>query len=139
MDNPDLISAMGDGPFVEVVRHFLEYILEHGGINTSGTQFSSSQIEDFLQNSPPVEKSTLEEEDQECSICMSKYGIGRGNKEPATKSEQGLLGEEAPESPVKLPCGHVFGDWCIKKWLLTQHASCPACRFQFRPVRSIDS
>lgn len=136
MDNPDLISVMGDGPFVEVVRHFLEYILEHEGINTSGTQFSSSQIEDFLQTSPPVDKSTLEEEDQKCSICMSEY---RGNNEPVTKSEQGLLGEEASESPVKLPCGHVFGDLCIKEWLLTQHASCPLCRFQFRPVRSIDS
>lgn len=102
----------------------------------SGTQFSPSQVEDFLQTSSPVEISTLEKDDQKCSICMSEYVKERGDtNKPAMESEQGLLGEDAPENPIKLPCGHVFGEWCIKAWLLKQRASCPVCRFQFRPVR----
>lgn len=102
----------------------------------SGTQFSPSQVEDFLQTSSPVGISTLEKDDQKCSICMSEYVKGKGDtNKPAMESEQGLLGEDAPENPIKLPCGHVFGEWCIKAWLLKQRASCPVCRFQFRPVR----
>lgn len=136
-DNPDLIWAI---PFLEIVGQFLGHIPEHEGINKSGTQFSPSQVEDFLQTSSPVGISKLEKDDQRCSICMSEYVKERGDtKKPAVESEQRLLGEDAPENPIKLPCGHVFGEWCIKAWLLKQRASCPVCRFQFRPVRWVDS
>ena len=47
--------------------------------------------------------------------------------------DQGLPGEELPESATKLPCGHIYGDWCIKTWLLAHPATCPECRFRFRP------
>lgn len=102
----------------------------------SGIQFSPCQVEDFLQTLARVEISTLGTDDVKCSICKLEYGKGRGNTtEPASNSGQGLPGEETPEYPVKLSCGHVFGDWCIKTWLLVQPASCPICRFQFQPVR----
>ena len=139
-DNPDLIWTLGEASFLEVVRYFLDSVLEHEGINKRGAQFSPSQVEDFLQTSSPVGISTLEKDDQKCSICMSEYVKERGDtNKPVMESEQGLLGEDAPEKPIKLPCGHVFGEWCIKVWLLKQRASCPICRFQFRPVQSIDS
>lgn len=101
----------------------------------TGIQFSLSQVEDFLQTVCPVEISSLGTDDTECSICMEEYGKERGNiTGPASDAEQRLLGEETPEYPLKLSCRHVFGDWCIKTWLLKQ-PSCPTCRFQFRPVR----
>lgn len=102
----------------------------------TGIQFSLSQVEEFLQTLGPVEISSLSTDDMKCSICMEEYGKERGNiTGPASDAEQRLPGEETPEYPLKLSCRHVFGDWCIKTWLLRQPASCPACRFQFRPVR----
>lgn len=102
----------------------------------SGIQFSPCQIEDFLQTLDRVEISTLGTDDLTCSICKLEYGKGRGNTtEPVSGSGQALPGEESPEYPVKLSCGHVFGNWCIKTWLLGRPASCPACRFQFQMVR----
>jgi hypothetical protein len=38
----------------------------------------------------------------------------------------------ATHQPVKLPCKHIFGHECIKKWLRTGHGnntSCPNCRY----------
>lgn len=102
----------------------------------SGIQFSSSQVEEFLQTLSRVEISTLGTDNVKCSICKQEYGILREDStELASGSDQGLPGEETPEYPVKLSCGHVFGEWCIKTWLLGQPASCPTCRLQFEPVR----
>lgn len=101
-----------------------------------GIQLSPSQFEDFLKTSARVEMGALESDEVECSICKLEYGTYRGeetnNTEPAL--DQGLPGEGISEQPVKLPCGHLFGEWCIKIWLLEQLASCPICRIQFKPV-----
>lgn len=104
----------------------------------SGIQFSPSQVDEILQTSARVEINTFEADELNCSICKLEYGTERGNamstEQSASGSDQGLPGEEAPEQPVKLSCGHIFGEWCIKTWLLEQSASCPICRFQFEPV-----
>lgn len=83
-----------------------------------------------------MEIGALETDDMECSICKLEYGTYRGEEISSTESvlDQGLPGEESTEQPVKLCCGHLFGEWCIKTWLLEQPASCPVCRFQFKPV-----
>ena len=102
----------------------------------SGIQFSPSQVEEFLQTLSRVEIGTLGTDNKKCSICKQEYGTTRGGSTKlASDSNQGLPGEEVPEHPVKLSCTHVFGEWCIKTWLLGQPASCPVCRFQFEPVR----
>lgn len=101
----------------------------------SGVQFSSSQVEDFVNALPRVEISSLGTDDLKCSICKLEYGKERAiSTEPGSDSDQGLPGEGMPEYPVKLSCGHVFGDWCIKTWLLLQPASCPTCRVHLQPV-----
>lgn len=102
-----------------------------------GIQLSPEQVDEFVQASARVEIGAPESDEMECSICKLKYGTYRGEEilgtEPAL--DQGLKGEDAPEQAVKLPCGHVFGDWCIKTWLLeVPAASCPTCRYQFKPV-----
>ena len=104
---------------------------------SGGIQFSASQVDNFLRILPRVEISILDKEEEKCSICKLEYGTKRGGTtctEPASESDQGLPGEELPEQPVKLSCGHVFGEWCIKTWLLEQPASCPTCRLQFEPT-----
>ena len=95
--------------------------------------------------------STLEGEGGEvtCSICLQEYGTGRGSEGEITTSgggtteqsapasgkfdndQEGFPSEEAPEYPVKISCGHVNGERCIKRWLLEQPASCPTCRLHF--------
>lgn len=102
-----------------------------------GFQFTTGQVDDFIQTLARVEISTLHVDDAKCPICKLDYGTQRGetaSSESATNSDQGLPGEDAPEQPVRLSCGHVFGEWCIKTWLLEQRATCPTCRFQFEPI-----
>ena len=62
---------------------------------------------DQLQN---VGLSDLPDDCQSCNICMDQY-----------------YSAENPESPVRLPCQHVFGRNCISKWSVTNN-SCPLCR-----------
>lgn len=102
-----------------------------------GFQFTASQVADFVQTLAQVEINTLQMDEAKCSICKLEYGTRRGDttsSEPASNSDQELQGEDAPEQPVKLSCGHLFGEWCMKTWLLEQPASCPTCRLQFEPI-----
>ncbi|KAH0544490.1 hypothetical protein FGG08_001388 [Glutinoglossum americanum] len=57
---------------------------------------------------------SLSEEDRTCSICMDPFG----EVEPTSGT---------CETPLKLPCGHIFGSACIRTWL-KEHCTCPACR-----------
>lgn len=121
------ILANDDGDFIDY---------QADGEEGTGIRFSPSQVEDFLQTLSPVEISTLRTDDTKCSICKEEYGKERGKSTNlVSDADQRLPGEETSEYPVKLSCRHVFGDWCIKAWLLRQPASCPTCRFQFGPVR----
>lgn len=101
----------------------------------SGIQLSPNQVDEFMQTLSRVEIGTLGTDDLSCSICKEEYGKQRGDStEPASGSDPRLPGEEMPEQPVELSCRHVFGEWCIKTWLLEQPASCPTCRFHFKPL-----
>lgn len=101
----------------------------------SGIQLSPDQVDEFMQNLSRVEIGTLGTDDLNCSICKEEYGTQRGDStEQASGSDPRLPGEEMPEHPVELPCRHVFGEWCIRTWLLQQPASCPTCRFHFKPA-----
>ena len=101
----------------------------------NGVQFTPSQVEGFMQTSSRVEIGTLGADDLRCSICKEEYGKQRGESPgPTSKMDPRLPDDEMPEYPVKLSCGHVLGEWCIKTWLLAHPASCPTCRYQFRPV-----
>lgn len=102
------------------------------GEERTGIRLSPSQVEDFLQTLSPVEISSLRMDDKKCSICKEEYGTERGNSTNlASDTDQRLSGEGVPEYPVRLSCRHVFGNWCIKAWLLREPASCPTC---FVPV-----
>lgn len=102
----------------------------------NGIQFSPGQVENFIQTLSRVEMDTLGADDRSCSICKEEYGKQRGENstQPASEINPRLPDDEMPEYPVKLSCGHVLGECCIKTWLLAQPASCPTCRRQFRPA-----
>ncbi|GMP59664.1 hypothetical protein CsSME_00022864 [Camellia sinensis var. sinensis] len=46
-----------------------------------------------------------------CTVCMEAF---------LQSAEEGTVGEQ-------IPCGHVYHDTCIAKWL-SLHDSCPLCR-----------
>lgn len=116
----------------------MEFVDDDDDEEESGIQFSPSQVDGFLQTLAPVEVSRLEADEVECPICMLEYGTQRGNnpgmEQSALGSDHGVPSEEVPEQPVKLACGHIFGEWCMKKWLLEQPGSCPICRVRLQPA-----
>lgn len=108
-------------------------------------QFTPEQVDEFLQSLPRVKSSSMSKEEQRCEICSFEYGEVRGilaapvpgkgkTRMSVPEVEEGLPGEELPELAAKLPCGHIYGEWCIKTWLLERPATCPTCRHCFQPV-----
>ena len=73
--------------------------------------------EAFLRNLPQVGEDELPD-DKQCGICREKFG----------KAE---LHAEAMEIPVRLPCQHIVGSDCIRKWVSPEEHgknTCPFCR-----------
>lgn len=72
----------------------------------------------------PINLQDLAEENWTCRICALTYGTGDT--------------DEDIEFPIQLPCQHVFGEKCIRKWLGENmdvgHSSntCPIRRAQIR-------
>lgn len=58
---------------------------------------------------------TLSAEERRCTICLQDIGDGDA------------------DSPVRLPCLHVFGDRCIKRWL-EEEGTCPLCRYDYSNI-----
>ena len=63
----------------------------------------------FLDQLPDMSLNDLQSEAR-CDICFETFGR-----------------TEDPESPTRLPCGHVLGKSCISQWVETSN-SCPLCR-----------
>lgn len=68
----------------------------------------------FVASLPSIKPCDLgpASEDQTCSICLTEYG-------EKYRSEK--------KFPTMLPCRHIFGADCLKRWLKDQD-SCPFCR-----------
>ncbi|KAL8985405.1 MAG: hypothetical protein Q9205_000897 [Flavoplaca limonia] len=62
-------------------------------------------------------------DDNECSICLESFSTsGQGQRNQTA---------DVGETPVSLPCGHVFGFTCIERYLSPfgeARNSCPICR-----------
>lgn len=72
-------------------------------------------IKRFLEALPEIPIENLSEENKSCNICMEQF----------TDDDDNV------EKPVSLRCGHVFGSFCIRTWVMSSNASqptCPMCR-----------
>lgn len=98
----------------------------------SGARRPHNEVEGILTTLSRVEIRLLEADDLKCLICQSEYGEERGDiTNPVSDFDEELPDPQAPESPMILPCGHLFGDLCMYKWLREpQPASCPLCRYK---------
>lgn len=50
-----------------------------------------------------VELEDIELENRECDICRESFGSSEGGR--------------SSETPVSLPCGHIFGKDCLSSWI----------------------
>jgi hypothetical protein len=56
-----------------------------------------------------VTENDIEAENDECTICFDKLSVG--------------------DSALRIPCGHLFHDDCVRKWLQSSN-QCPVCRYE---------
>ena len=68
-----------------------------------------------LSSLPGVSIDDLAPNEQECSICQEGF---------------------ATEVPIRIPCGHVFGDQCFQNWMFPygDGENCPLCRARDIPI-----
>ena len=55
----------------------------------------------------------------ECCVCQELF----------KDTEEVVNGEKVAISVVKMPCSHIFHEYCLIPWL-EKHNSCPTCRFE---------
>ena len=92
-------------------------------INTNLDLAGESREETVSRSFIFVSKAMVDAEETECSICKVSFQ-GFTNIQPCP--------EEIKERPVRLTCGHIFGQLCITEWLCEQ-SSCAKCRHQVLP------
>lgn len=88
-------------------------------------------FEGWFNELPSVDIETLDKNDKICGICRVEYSFSSPDS-----GDQ----EDPPEKPIRLACGHVFGQLCLKQWLGPapqggNNNSCPTCRHQLFDAR----
>lgn len=95
---------------------------------------SINDVDNLLQTSSYMDIDALGPDDLNCIICHSEYSKERENNttQPAVEEpNQDFPGQKTAEFPIKLPCDHVFGYLCIRRWLRNSRSpSCPICRYE---------
>ena len=100
------------------------------------------RLSEFLSQLPEVQEVT---DHDECPVCLQSYLPTTAPITPAPGMIQGFLSRFLrqrpepiePESALQLPCQHVIGSKCIKRWLssVEGHNTCPYCIKQlFTPI-----
>lgn len=72
-------------------------------------------------------------EDDDCPICQRRMVFSAGNPESCTGGDfVDATGTAVGGHTVFIPCSHVFGLGCIRRWIEEErHGSCPLCRHDF--------
>ncbi|KAF8864536.1 hypothetical protein BDZ45DRAFT_757358 [Acephala macrosclerotiorum] len=102
---------------LQILRTVVRYV-----VNSDEIRLHALDQEARRQLLAPVNSTDLEEDKHECPICTEEYGV------------DGAVDEE-PENAVTLPCGHCFGEFCIKRALEELGWKCPFCRVTFSRVQ----
>lgn len=109
----------------------------------------SDTFREFIFSLPHISRHSLGAE-KECNICYYPFFASRGKLEAdairkgtVPRPDKSLEPHEVsfsdlPELPVRLPCGHVFGQICVLKWVSGGGSGnppkCPICRAIWTPV-----
>jgi len=103
-----------------LVRRALDLVLDSG----EEIRIPEPAAFAFITSLQPLEPSELPAESGECQICVQAY---------RPLSDQAINIKICVA--VRLPCNHIFGKWCILKWINPfdelNNNSCPCCRREF--------
>lgn len=79
--------------------------------------------------------SSLAEDDKLCEICFLCFDEWRWEDGHITKAGDSepfkVLLDMMPENPMRLSCGHIFGELYLRVWMMRvfkESATCPKCR-----------
>jgi len=95
----------------------IQRVIERELISSREDQFALARRQGRLENGMRLLLSPisyeLKHDEMDCVICQSAFEKSGG------------------ETPVRTPCGHIFGQLCIQTWLQETRATCPTCRMEF--------
>lgn len=132
---------------------FYSYFIKRVEHNGPPLRFNRHQLCTFMHSLPrfsPDERMPGTGEcsfEGQCGICLQRYFQPRnpipiatsasalflaiGNEEEA-KEVDFLPSMDQPEAPAQLPCGHIFGEICVQRWIAHETSgnppTCPLCR-----------
>lgn len=148
----DLHEANHPGPDAQEARAALEEILQlisdepipaFVSANAAPpTEYSHKTVDRLMYSLHRTNVSSLAEDDKLCEICFLCFDEWRWDDEERQISNKAggvdsepfqVLVEMMPENPVKLYCGHIFGELCLRTWLMQiipkgGPPTCPKCR-----------
>lgn len=106
----------------------------------SNSSFSAAEVDEFMKTLGKVNVTSLKQDARECDICKTDFSHLPGaasSTNPTLASHAQEPGEqsfddEELENPVRLACGHVYGEKCLKTWIsgkgIGNLPTCPMCR-----------
>lgn len=99
----------------------------------SPPQEISVSVDVFMSGLTKIDVDELTQDNKECAICKIEYA-------PFAGLEVDTEGQVMLENPVKLACGHIFGESCLRSWISTNlrriRPTCPICRVAFEGIRN---
>lgn len=89
------------------------------------SSFSAVEVDEFMKTIEKVDVSSLKQDERECDICREDFSHPPGsgsstNPAPASDAQESpeqFVSDEELETPVRLACGHVYGENCLKLWI----------------------
>lgn len=103
-------------------------------------RFSPAEADELMKTLEKLHVSSLEQDAKECDICKKEFSPlldAASSTDPIlTNSTQApneySADDEEPENPVRLVCGHIYGENCLKRWISRSGGgdlpTCPMCR-----------
>lgn len=124
----DISNDESDDPPVSIPQNIDDIQETQITIETENTNDDDDPIE-----SVPEDNTNAHDEDPDTSVPgTNNNSHGEDDDDPPESVPES--GRQSDHRPVELPCGHRFGESCIKEWLGSSN-TCPLCR---TPLESQD-
>lgn len=95
---------------------------------------------EFLESVDIVDCTSLSQAEKTCYICQEDFSEALLCVDKPRADLEALsildmlpfrrLKDIGCDEPIRLPCNHVFGSWCLQRWLADKGNSCPLCRLR---------
>lgn len=98
-------------------------------------RLSRKEVDRFMYSLDRTDVSSLAKADKLCDICFLCFGEWRWeDRRPANAGDSEPFKVRVnmmPENAVRLSCGHLFGELCLRTWMMRNRKgplTCPKCR-----------